>query len=214
MESKNGSGMKIALIILAANLVLSVATYPLMPDQIILHWGADGRPDGYGSKLTGFLLMQVVQFFMFGIYTVIPRIDPQKKITTSTDYYNNLMNLMMGYFMFFNMLFIYQNLGYTFNMTTVVLPAVGLLLFFMGAILGKAEPNWFVGVRTPWTLSNDEVWRLTHEKSGFIFKIWGLIAITGAIYPTRSVWLLVLSITIGVIYLLFFSYDEFMRLDS
>lgn len=206
--------MKIALIILAANLVLSIASYPLMPDRIILHWGADGVPDGYGSKLTGVLLMQVVQFFMFGIYTMIPRIDPQKKITTSTDYYSNLMNLMMGYFMFFNMLFIYQNLGFSFNMTAVVLPAVGLLLFFMGAILGKAEPNWFVGVRTPWTLSNDEVWHSTHEKSGIIFKIWGLIAITGAIYPARSVWLLVLSITVSIIYLMFFSYREYQRLEG
>ena len=204
MGSKNGSGMKIALLILAANLVLGVMTYPMLPDRIIMHWGAGGVPDGYGPKLTGVLLMQVIQFIMFGIYAVIPRIDPQKKISADTGYYSNLMNLMMGYFLFFNALFITQNLGYDYNMTSVMMPAVGALLFLMGGILSNAEPNWFVGVRTPWTLSNDEVWRSTHEKAGLLFKIWGVISTAGVIFPMASILALVASILLGVVYMMFF----------
>ena len=214
MGSKNGSGMKIALIIVAANLLLGIVTYPMMPDEIIMHWGAGGVPDGFGPKLTGVLLMQFVQFIIFGIYVVIPRIDPQKKINASSGYYSNLMNLMMGYFLFFNVLFITQNLGYNYNMTTVMMPAVGALLFLMGGILSNAEPNWFVGVRTPWTLSNEEVWRATHEKAGLLFKMWGVISMAGVLYPTTSIYGLVVAITLGIIYLMFFSYREYRRLEG
>lgn len=206
--------MRIAVIIVAANLLLGVVTYPMLPDEIIIHWGAGGVPDGFGSKLTGVMLMQLVQFIMLGIYVIIPRIDPEKKISTSTGYYSNLMNLMLGYFMFFNVLFITQNLGYEYNMTSVMMPAVGILLFLIGGILGKAEPNWFVGVRTPWTLSNDEVWRTTHEKSSKMFKIWGLIAIAGVLYPAASVWVLVSVILVSIVYLFVFSYREYQRLEG
>ncbi len=214
MGDKKGSGMRIAVLLLVTNLVISVVTYPMLPDRIIIHWGAGGVPDGYGSKLSGVLLMQLVQFIIFGIYVVIPRIDPQKKIDASKGYYSNLMNLMMGYFLFFNVLFITQNLGYEYNMTSVMMPAVGALLFLMGGILSNAEPNWFVGVRTPWTLSNEDVWRSTHEKAGLIFKIWGVISTTGVFIPSVSIWLLLASITIGVIYLVVFSYTEYKRLES
>ncbi|MBT4319691.1 DUF1648 domain-containing protein [Candidatus Bathyarchaeota archaeon] len=212
--SKDGSGMKIAYILVVANLLISVVTYPMLPDRIIMHWGAGGVPDGYGSKLSGTLLMQLVQFFMLGIYVVIPRIDPQKKVTMSTGYYKDIMNLMLAYFMFFNVLFITQNLGYDYNMTSVMMPAIGVLLFFLGDILGKAEPNWFVGMRTPWTLSNDDVWRSTHEKAGFLFKVCGGISVAGVLFPVYSIWLLVGSITVTAFYLVVFSYTEFKRLEG
>ena len=214
MLSKEGPGMKIAYILVAANLLLSVVTYPMLPDRVIMHWGAGGVPDGYGSKLSGTLLMQLVQFLMLGIYVVIPRIDPQKKITMSTGYYRDIMNLMLAYFMFFNVLFITQNLGYDYNMTSVMMPAVGVLLFFLGDILGKAEPNWFVGMRTPWTLSNDDVWRSTHEKAGVLFKVCGAISVAGVLFPVYSIWLLVGSITVTALYLVAFSYTEFKRLEG
>ena len=214
MGSENGSGMRIAVIIVAANLLLGLVTYPMLPDEIIIHWGPGGIPDGYSSKLTGVLLMQLVQFIMLGIYVVIPRIDPEKKISASTGYYSNLMNLMLGFFMFFNVLFITQNLGYDYNMTSVMMPAVGVLLFLIGGILDKTEPNWFVGVRTPWTLSNDEVWRTTHEKSSIMFKIWGIIAIAGVLYPAASVWVLVSAILVSIVYLFAFSYREYLRLEG
>ena len=214
MSSNDGRGMKLAYILVAANLLLSVVTYPMLPDRIIMHWGAGGVPDGYGAKLSGVLLMQLVQFIMLGIYVVIPRIDPQKRIKASTGYFNNIMNLMLAYFMFFNVLFITQNLGYNYNMTSVLMPAVGVLLFFLGDILGKAEPNWFVGMRTPWTLSNDDVWRSTHEKAGWVFKICGGISVSGVLFPVYSIWLLLVSITVGVFYLVAFSYNEFKRLEG
>ena len=214
MGSKDGYGMKIAYILVAVNLLLSVVTYPMLPDRIIMHWGAGGVPDGYGSKLSGTLLMQLVQFFMFGIYVMIPRIDPQKKVTMSTGYYKDIMNLLLAYFMFFNVLFITQNLGYDYNMTSVMMPAVGVLLFFLGDILGKAEPNWFVGMRTPWTLSNDEVWRSTHERAGILFKVCGAISVAGVLFPVYSIWLLVGSITLTAFYLVAFSYSEFQRLEG
>lgn len=214
MGDKKESGSKIGLALFLANLVLSLVTYPMLPESIIIHWGAGGTPDGYSSKLVGFLLMQVVQVFVLGLYYVIPRIDPQETIKTSSGYFANTMNLLLAYFMFFNGLFIAQNLGYEFNMTLLIVPGVGILLFFLGHFMSQAERNWFYGIRTPWTLSSEEVWRSTHEKAGLVFKVCGVIAILSMLVPKYSVWLVVLPILSGGIYLVTFSYLEFKKTGS
>jgi len=211
LDAKKGSVSRVGIAIFIVNLAISLVTYPMLPDRIIIHWGAGGTPDGYGSKLAGFLLMQLVQVFVLGIYYVIPRIDPQGKVKASTGYFSNTLNLLMVYFTFFNGLFIAQNLGIEFNMTQAVVPAVGFMLFFLGHFMAKAERNWFYGIRTPWTLSSDEVWRSTHEKAGLIFKVSGVIAVLSVLVPKYSIWLVVLPITLGALYLMVFSYTEFKK---
>lgn len=212
MDDKKDSGSRIGLALFVVNLVISLVTYPMLPERIIIHWGAGGMPDGYSPKIFGFLLMQLVQAFVLGIYYVIPRIDPQGKVKTSSGYFSNTMNLLLVYFTFFNVLFIAQNLGYDFNMTSVVVPAVGVLLFFLGHFMSKAERNWFFGIRTPWTLSSDEVWLSTHEKAGLLFKICGVIAVLSMLVPKYSIWLVVLPITFAGMYLVVFSYTEFRKM--
>jgi uncharacterized membrane protein len=211
LDGKKGSGSRVGLAIFIVNLLISLVTYPMLPERIIIHWGAGGTPDGYSSKLLGFLLMQLVQVFVLGIYYIIPRVDPQGKVTASSGYFSNTMNLLLVYFTFFNGLFIAQNLGYEFNMTLVIVPAVGVLLFFLGHFMSKAERNWFYGIRTPWTLSSDEVWRSTHEKAGLLFKVCGVIAVLSVLVPKYSIWLVVLPITLAGLYLVVFSYTEFKK---
>jgi uncharacterized membrane protein len=212
MKTENGSGLKPAYIIVAANLLLTVLTYPLLPDRIILHWGMGGTPDGYGSRLTGVLLMQLIQFMILGIYYVIPRIDPQRKVKTSSKYFSSIINLILVFFLFLNGVFIAQNLGYSFNMNTVILPAFGFLMFFLGDIIPKTELNWFVGIRTPWTLSNEEVWRSTHERAGLLFKVSGVISVLSLLVPKYSFWVFMLSVLLTTVYLMVFSYTEHLRL--
>ena len=84
MNDKKESGSRIGLAIFVANLIISLVTYPMLPERIIIHWGAGGTPDGYSSKLYGFLLMQLVQAFVLAIYYVLPRIDPQGKPKVAT----------------------------------------------------------------------------------------------------------------------------------
>ena len=211
MNDKKESGSRIGLAIFVANLIISLVTYPMLPERIIIHWGAGGTPDGYSSKLYGFLLMQLVQAFVLGIYYVLPRIDPQGKLKVSTGYFSNTIHLLLVYFTFFNVLFIAQNLGYEFNMTRVVVPGVGIMLYFLGHFMSKAERNWFYGIRTPWTLSSDEVWRSTHEKAGLLFKVCGVIAILSVLVPEYSIWLVVLPILFTGLYLVGFSYYEFRK---
>ncbi len=211
MDSKKDSVSRIGLALFVANLLISLVTYPMLPERIIIHWGAGGTPDGYSSKLFGFLLMQLVQVFVLGIYYVLPRIDPQGKLKVSIGPFSNTMNLLLVYFTFFNVLFIAQNLGYEFNMTRVIVPGVGIMLYFLGHFLAKAEMNWFFGIRTPWTLTSDEVWRSTHERAGLLFKVCGVIAVLSVLVPEYSIWLVVLPITFAALYLVVFSYTEFRK---
>ena len=211
MDDKKDSGSRIGLALFVVNLVISLVTYPMLPERIIIHWGAGGTPDGYSSKLFGFLLMQLVQVFVLGIYYVIPLIDPQGKIKASSGYFSNTMNLLLVYFTFFNVLFIAQNLGYDFNMTRVIVPGVGIMFYFMGHFLAKAERNWFYGIRTPWTLSSDDVWRSTHERAGLLFKVCGVIALLSVLFPKYSIWLVVVPIIFAGLYLVVFSYYEFRK---
>ncbi len=206
--------MRLGYLLFLVNILINVVAYPILPEQVITHWNAAGVPDGYSSKLVSTALMILVQGFIMGIYLIIPRIDPQKRVNTSKPYFTQLMNLVLGYFMLINLAMIAQNLGYQFNLTAVILPSVGVLLYFIGDIMAKAEPNWFVGVRTPWTLSSEEVWYATHERAGVLFKASGLVSVLGIFFPRYGIWLLLASVTTTGLYILFYSYIKYNELKD
>jgi uncharacterized membrane protein len=94
-------------------------------------------------------------------------------------------------------------------MTNLIVPAVGLLIFYIGFILPKAKRNWFVGIRTPWTLSSDIVWEKTHKLGGILFKLVGAITIFGIFINEVAFYLTIFS-AIGVsIFLFIYSYFIF-----
>jgi uncharacterized membrane protein len=110
---------------------------------------------------------------------------------------------------YINGLTIAWNLGYTFSFNFALSPAFGLLFFGLGHLIEKSEPNWFIGIRTPWTLSNPKVWTVVHQKAGIGYKIAGIIACGGMIFQSIAIWLILAPVTLVSVYVVVLSYFEY-----
>jgi len=193
-----------------ANALLTVAAYGSLPETIIIHWNAAGAPDGYAGKIW-VALMPAVSLVFLGLFLIIPRIDPSGNIGRFGGAYLGLMSALQLYVLFLNGVFIAQNLGYTFNMVGALALAIGPLFYYLGAVIEKAKQNWFVGIRTPWTLSDEEVWAKTHRMGGRLFKACGALTLIGAVAPGLGVWLMIVPLVLSTLYLFWYSYSEYRK---
>ena len=203
----------VAIIILSFS--VSIYIYPQMPDMIASHWNSEGDVDGYMSKSWGLFLMPIISIVLLLFFIFLPKTDPLKKnINQFKKYFDGFILIMFLFLFYIHLLTLSWNLNYNFSMTRMLLPALGLLFFYLGFFLEKVKQNWFIGIRTPWTLSNQEVWDKTHKMGGRVFKLSGLVAIAGMIFQDIAFWLFIGVVVTGVICLFIYSYVIFKKLDK
>lgn len=192
--------------------LLGAYLYPIMPERMASHWDASGSVNGYMSKLWGLFLMPVISTVLFLAFLVIPRIDPLKEnIAEFRAYYDLFILLLFGFLFYIYLLTIFWNLGYRFNIIQLMAPAIGLLIFYAGVMMENAKQNWFIGVRTPWTLSSERVWNKTNRLAGKLFKAAGILAMLGAVFPEQAILLILVPVILAGIYPIVYSYQEYRR---
>jgi len=177
--------LPIALIILA--LLVGLILYPDLPERMPSHWNAQGEIDSYSGKNFGVFFFPGLTLGIYLLMTLLPLIDPLKR---------NYAKFVLPYFWFrtifvsfFVLLYFYTlgaALGTKMNINNFILPATSLLFIFIGLFLPKVKKNYFIGIKTPWTLHSEEVWDKTHQFSGKLFVAAGIIALTGSIFPDYS----------------------------
>jgi uncharacterized membrane protein len=148
----------------------------------------------------------VVMWLMF---ILIPKIDPMKKnFEKFRKYFDNFIILIIVFLFYIYLLTIFWNFGRQLDMGRMIAPAIGILFFYAGILLNHAERNWFVGIRTPWTLSSDNVWKKTHQLGAKLFKITGVIAVLGVLLPVIAFWLVLVTALVFSVYVFVYSYFE------
>jgi len=207
MNNKKTNLIIISIIVLS--FLSALYLYPQLPDRVASHWNAQGQIDGYMPKFWGVFLMPAITLAIFLLFLLIPIIDPLKKnIDKFRNYFNWLIILIVVFLLYVYSLTVFWNLGYRFNMTLFMTPAIGLLFFYIGVILKHAERNWFIGIRTPWTLSSDIVWKKTHQLGAKLFKVAGIIAILGIFFAENALWFTIIPVIAFSLFLLVYSYFE------
>ena len=207
MDNKKTNLIIISVIILS--FLSAFYLYPKLPDRVASHWNSQGQVDDYLPKIWGVFLMPAITLAIFLLFLLIPIIDPLKKnIDKFRNYFNWLIILIVVFLLYVYSLTVFWNLGYRFNMTLLMTPAVGLLFFYIGVILKHAERNWFIGIRTPWTLSSDVVWKKTHQLGAKLFKVAGIIAILGIFFAENALWFAIIPAIASSLFLLVYSYFE------
>lgn len=106
---------------------------------------------------------------------------------------------------------IFWNTGVRFDIAQLLTPAFGILFYYAGVLTENAKRNWFIGIRTPWTLSNEKVWDKTHKIGGKLFKIAGVISLFGAIRPSYAIFFMVIPAILVALYTIVYSYFEYQR---
>lgn len=189
-------------------LVLSIflfafCLYPHMPPMIVSHWDYEGRPDGRLPKFWGVFLMPMITLLLWGLWILIPKIDPlERNIQKFRTYFDNLIVILIIFLFYLYGLVIFWNFGYRFDFNRWIVPAFAALFYYLGISLEKAKRNWFVGIRTPWTLSNDRIWDKTHRLGGKLYKFSAGITLVGLLFPRYSFWFIftpVLAASAGAI---------------
>ncbi len=203
----------IFLMLIVAAFVVGIILYPRLPNVIASHWNAAGQVNGYMGKFWGVFLMPVILLVMFVLYLIIPRVDPLKaNIDSFRKHYNLFWVLFPVFLLYVYALQLGWNLGLRFNFSTAIVPVFALLWYFLGVIMSKAKRNWFFGIRTPWTLSNDIVWDKTHQLGGLLFKIAALISLLALFSPSMFVYVIIIPILLIAAITTIYSYLEFKKL--
>ncbi len=167
-----------ALAILAGAGVLSWYFYAHFPEKVITHWNFYGQADGFSGKAFGAFYMPLILAAMYILFWVLPFFDPKKEryADFASAYFHFRFALLSCMFAVFAVAG-FSNLGYKIPMDKTITVIIGLLFMYMGNLMGKIKNNWFVGIKTPWTLSSENVWNKTHRFGGYAFVIFGLMLI-------------------------------------
>jgi uncharacterized membrane protein len=148
-----------------------------LPQIVPTHFGADGQPNGWSSKQSLLYMIPGLTVGIYALLTIIPVIDPKGKIEAMGNKYFLFKLFMIVFMSIICFIVIQAGINKTLGNTNLLFLCVGGLLAFMGNYLQAIKPNYFIGIRTPWTLENETVWRKTHRLGGKLYFIAGLLII-------------------------------------
>lgn len=199
----------ITVIMIALALLAGAVLWDQLPDPMASHWNANDQVDGYMSKFWGVFLMPLITLGMLVLFLVLPNIDPLKaNIAQFRETFNLFIVLIVTFMLYIYGLTLVWNLGYQdFNMSTAMLPFMGVLFIAAGYMLRKAKRNFFIGIRTPWTLSSDRVWDKTHQFGSILFMASGVFTIIGGFFGGMTAfWLMFVPLIGSSLFLVIYSY--------
>ncbi len=204
----------IALTLIAIAVIAGLLLWNQLPDQMASHWNANDEVDGYMSKTWGVFLMPLTTLGLFALFLVIPNIDPHKaNIEQFRSTFNLFIVFIVIFLLYLHGLTLAWSLGYqNFKISSAMLPFLGILFIMIGFMLRKAKRNFFIGIRTPWTLSSDSVWDKTHQTGSYLFMLSGAFALAGSLFGgLTAFWLFFVPLIASVLFLVIYSYVLYRR---
>ena len=197
--------------------ILVAAFYARLPDQIPMHWGFDGEIDRYGGKNELWLMAALGPLFAL-LFQFLPRLDPKKRNYERFHTYYEAFALVLVAFIavMMGIALLESFRPGTVSIGRVVSALVGLLFLFLGNLMGKVKPNFFMGIRNPWTLSDPDVWNRTHRLGGGLFFLAGLAAVVSApLLPEQvTFWVLMAGVLAAALIPTVMSYVWYRRRET
>lgn len=196
------------LALIAGMVLLAGVTWSTAPERIPVHWNIAGEVDRYGGKLEGLLAIPLLSLGLYAMMLLLPRIDPGRANYPSflSAYTTIRVALITLLALLYGMLHLALR-GRPVAVSTVTPLLVGGLFVILGNLMGKIRPNWFVGIRTPWTLSSKLAWTKTHRLGGWVFILLGIGLMATAALPASWTPAVILTGLVGfTLWMLLYSY--------
>lgn len=201
--------------IVALGVLASLAAYPSLPDQVAIHFDAAGEPDDYLARPFAVALLPALGLGLVALFEVVPRIDPLgENFESFQRYYDLAAAVTVAVVVYVHGAVLLWNLGYQFRIEQVIAPVLAVVGVAFGYVVENAEQNWFVGIRTPWTLSDEAVWKRTHERCGVLFKIAGPVALLAVPFPDYFPYLAVAPLALAALVPTVYSYVLYRRISG
>ena len=192
----------------------AAAVYGRLPERIPTHFGLSGEPDGWTARFPGAFLMPLIATGVYLLLLVLRRIDPRRAHYDRFDetwwVFLNLIALIMTALHVLSLGFA---IGWPIAMDRAVTLTLGLLFVGLGNWMPRLKSNWWMGIRTPWTLESEEVWRETHRVGGWAFVAAGLLVVVAALLldPGPRAWATGIAFGTAVVIPLVYSYVAYRR---
>jgi immunity protein, SdpI family len=197
------------LLVLAAAFVLSAAVYDRLPDRMATHWNAAGQPNGYSSRGMGAYLVPAIMCFVAALLQVLPGIDPLRgNVAEFRAVYDGIGVAVLMFLLAVHGASLAMNLGVPLELGRVIAICVAGLFFYLGKVMRKVKQNWFVGIRTPWTMSSPRVWEKTHQMASKLFQGAAAVILMGAFFPRLAIWFVLAPTLAIMLYLIYYSWRE------
>ncbi|HTX86482.1 MAG TPA: SdpI family protein [Candidatus Nanoarchaeia archaeon] len=173
-----------SILLIAISLAAAFYFYAHFPARVITHWNLAGEPNGWSSPAFAAFFLPLLLIGLYFLFLLLPLIDPKKeRYAEFAKAYNIFRNIFILFFVILYFVVSLNNLGYNLDIELWTTGLIGLLFIVLGAYLGKIKPNWFVGIRTPWTLSSETVWNKSHRFGGKVFVLGGILMIIAGLSP-------------------------------
>lgn len=203
----------VIVLALVGAFAVAIWAYPHLPARVPSHWNAAGEVDGYTSRAFGAFGLPIIMLGLGMLLLFLPRIDPlRKNIETFLTEYHVFVAVFELFFLALYIQTILWALGTEISINVAVSIGCGLLFLCVGWMIGRAKRNFFIGIRTPWTLMNDEVWDRTHALGSKLFYAAGALTLLGALVPDYAVWILLVSTLLAAGISVVYSYVIYQRL--
>ncbi len=174
------------LFLVAIACIASIVVYPRLPDRVPTHFDVRGNPNRFGPKWVPTVLFPLMILALWGLMRGLPKIDPRRaNYARMQDTYDRVVNVILTMVTALHLLILAGTLGSHVPFVRVMPAVIGVAFIAIGNVLPRAKPNWWFGIRTPWTLSNDRVWARTHRVGGYIMSATGVLAIVSSFLATE-----------------------------
>jgi uncharacterized membrane protein len=178
-----------ALAVWLLPMVYLYSIYSTLPGIVPVHYGIGGKVDRYGNKSELIILTGILVFVGALVYLLLkflPAIDPKNKVKYGEETFRKIAFGVLLFMAALNIAILYVTMHRNLPVDKIILPIAGLLFTFMGNMMNNIKPNYFAGVRTPWTLESEDTWRATHRLAGKLWFTGGLV-ITAATLMLPSI---------------------------
>ncbi len=170
-----------------------------LPEKVPVHWNINGEIDRYGDKSELLLIPFLLPFLIYIIFSVIPKIDPKNKLNQMGNKLQNLKFLMTTFMSALALFIIYSAKNQSFSNPNLIVALIGLFYIILGNYLKTIKANYFIGIRTPWTLENEKVWKKTHELAGKMWFVGGILVLINTLFLEKQTNFLIFMIITGII---------------
>lgn len=171
-----------AAAVIAAALAGTLVAYPHLPATVPVHWNAHGQVDAWGPRWSVLVYMPGIMVGTVLLFAALPWLSPKKfEVDSFRSTYLYIMVVLVAMYAYIQILTLLSALGLALDVGRAIEGGVGLLIALLGNVLGKIRRNFYVGIRTPWTIANERVWNATHRLGAKTFFVGGLLGLLAVV---------------------------------
>jgi len=185
-----------------------------LPEKVPMHWNIKGEIDRFGEKSELLLIPILLPLLVYIIFLIVPKIDPKNKISKMGNKYQHIKILLTTFMSILALFIIYTAKNQSFANPNYIVLLIGILYIILGNYFKTIKANYFIGIRTPWTLENETVWKETHKLGGKIWFVGGIIVVISSLILEKQLNFTLFIIITGIITIIpiAFSYFKFKEI--